>query len=124
MCIIIYSQLCRLDIQELGSYPSQMFVLMLVHFLQHRSPPLLPVPPKVGGRLANHLLYYTPLITQPNDFNDSSLQRQEHFNEYLSGLDHMIKMWKVTSNESLGVLWVDMLRSMSRLEVINYSRKT
>ena len=52
------------------------------------------------------------LITQPNDFGDSSLQRQEHFDEYLSGLDHMIKTWKVTSTESLGVLWVDMFRSV------------
>ena len=45
---VLYQQLCQLDIQELGSYPSQMFVLMLIHFLQQRFPPVLPVPPKVG----------------------------------------------------------------------------
>ena len=44
----LYPQLCQLNAQELGAYPSQMFVLMLIHFLQQRSPPVLPIPPKVG----------------------------------------------------------------------------
>ena len=90
-----------------------MFVLMLIHFLQHRTPPLLPVPPKVGrDSYKVTAYYYNLLITQPNDFDDTP-KCLEHFDEYLSGIDHMIKTWKVTSTESLGVLWLDMLRSVN-----------
>jgi len=56
MDMSLYSlQLCQLDDQILGSYPSQMFVLMVVHYLQQLNPPVLPIPPKVGVAVASLL---------------------------------------------------------------------
>ena len=58
----LYSpQLCQLDAQILGSYPSQMFVLMVVHYLQQIATPVVPIPPKVGVATASVLVPFFKL---------------------------------------------------------------
>ena len=40
--------MCKVDQQENGHYPAHMFIVMVIHYLQQRNPPVLPVLHEVG----------------------------------------------------------------------------
>lgn len=84
-----------MDKQDVGTFPALAFPLMAIHFLQQQQPPVLPVLQElVGDRGIPH----------------SAITSVKVDDMVLDYVHEPAKYWKTKNEQSLGELWLNMLR--------------
>lgn len=99
-CLRMWVATCTFDDQEAGTWPPHAFTIMLIHFLQKRSPPVLPYLQKAGKETNESLRdkLYDQENQELENVPDKSLEGIMNFE------------WKSENTESIGQLWLEFFR--------------
>lgn len=120
LCIKKWARCCWLDDQENGTWPSHAFIVMMIHYLQRCSPPILPYLQEAYDRRSKE---------KPEDAEEASVSTEA--NEAGDGgdaedaedpvdvtikqlaemrIETLKKTWRTSNTESVGEIWLGFWR--------------
>ncbi|XP_054163353.1 terminal uridylyltransferase 4-like [Oppia nitens] len=100
-----WARMYRFDDQENGLWPAFAFPILVIHFLQRCSPPVVPCLHEIMQNSSN---------TKPTEVQNMSHSSKQEFNEDNDAVEEEFNLnalkWTKTNHKSVGQLWLEMFR--------------